>query len=172
MHRLSTAGAGLLMAAALAACSPPPPLLAPLRNTGARISSAALFDPARFGGDWIVVQSGTPGCMGAKQSWIWDAKHGRYDLTGVDCTGLTPSRLNGEAELTGPGGRLSAIKGYGQDVIWVLWFDQDYRVAALGTPSGSWGVILVRPGHDRLDLINAAREVMEFNGYDTSRIGP
>ncbi|MFD2173845.1 lipocalin [Rhodobacter lacus] len=172
MHRLSTAGAGLLMAAALAACSPPPPPLAPLRNSGARISSAALFDPARFGGDWLVAQSGTPGCMRAKQSWRWDEKHGRYHLSGIDCTDRVPRVLDGEAVLTGPGGRLSAEKGYGQEAIWVLWFDQDYRVAALGTPSGSWGVILLRPGYDRLDLINAAREVMEFNGYDTSRIGP
>lgn len=168
MYRLNAGlAAGALM---LAACSAPPPPLAPLRDTGARISSAALFDPVRFGGDWVVAQSGTPQCAGAPQQWAWDGAGG-YALTGVDCSDRQPLRLRGAAVLTGPGGRLSARGGYGSEVIWVLWVDQDYRVAALGTPSGSWGAILLRPGLDRADLLRAARDVLEFNGYDLSRIG-
>ena len=62
-------------------------------------------------------------------------------------------------------------KAYGREPIWVLWVDQDYRVAALGTPSGTWAAVLVRPGKGRGDLLTAAREVLDFNGYDLKRIG-
>ncbi|MBD3788352.1 MAG: hypothetical protein IE922_15575, partial [Sphingomonadales bacterium] len=47
--------AGLMALAVLAACRAPEPAAAPgLRRAGAMISSAVLFDPARFGGRWVV----------------------------------------------------------------------------------------------------------------------
>ncbi len=161
----------LTMLAVLAGCGAkaPPPGPA-LRDPGGVISSAALFDPARFGGEWQVALSSTPGCGGAAQSWHWDGR-GAYQLSGIDCTGLAPARLEGRAPLVGPGGRMQPDRGYAQAPIWVLWVDQDYRVAALGTPSGAWAVVLVRPGMARADLMAAAREVLDFNGYDLGRIG-
>ena len=79
--------------------------------------------------------------------------------------------MQGRAALTGPGGRFAPDKGYRGTPVWVLWVDQDYRVAALGTPSGDWAVVLARPGMGRGDLLGAAREVLDFNGYDLKRIG-
>ena len=161
----------LAVLAVLAGCGAKAPPPGPsLRDPGVMISSAALFDPARFGGEWRVALSSTPGCGGAAQEWAWDGR-GAYALSGVDCTGPAPARLKGGADLRGPGGRFLPDHGYAKAPIWVMWVDQDYRVAALGTPSGEWAVVLVRPGLARADLIGAAREVLDFNGYDLSRIG-
>ncbi|MBZ4021356.1 hypothetical protein CKO11_02625 [Rhodobacter sp. TJ_12] len=168
MYRVAGA---LALVATLAGCAAPKAPEQSLRAPGAMISSAALFDPARFAGDWVVAQSATPGCAGAKQHWQAQPKGG-FSLSGIDCTGAVPAVLAGRATLTGPGGRLEPTQGYGRAPIFVLWVDQDYRVAALGTPSGAWGVILARPGMGRDDLIAAAREVLDFNGYDLRRIGP
>ncbi len=52
----------------------------------------------------------------------------------------------------------------------MLWVDFDYRVAVLGTPSGRWGMILSRQTPPRPDLIKAARDVMDFNGYDMTQV--
>ncbi|WP_162178875.1 lipocalin family protein [Thioclava atlantica] len=144
-----------------------PAALTPLRSPEARISSAALFEPERFAGDWHVVQSGVAGCSGA-QHWTWDGQ-GAYQVSGTDCAGAQKP-LDDRVVLTGPGGRLAARRAYEGEPIFVLWVDQDYRIAALGTPSGRWGVILSRQSPARPDLLSAAREVMDFNGYDLARL--
>lgn len=161
----------LIWAAALglAACAVPAP--APgLREGGAWISSAALFDPARFAGRWKVAESGTPGCAGATQDWAYDG-HGGYALSGVDCSGAKPAVLAGRAVVTGPGGRITPDTGFGREPVWVLWVDQDYRVAVLGTPSGRFGMVLARDLPARADLRTAAHEVLSFNGYLPGKIG-
>lgn len=160
--------AGLVALAGCGAKAPVPQ--GSIRNPEAMISSAALFDPARFGGTWQVAQSAVRGCGGARQEWRWDGRGG-YALSGIDCAGAVPAVLTGQAALTGPGGRILPETGFGAEPVFVLWVDQDYRVAALGTPSGHWGMVLTRPGMARGDLIGAAREVLDFNGYDTRRIG-
>lgn len=164
-------GAAALAAAVLAGCTPKASAPQPgLRDPAVMISSAALFDPARFGGGWRVVASATPGCGGARQDWRWDGRGG-YALSGIDCAGRQPAVLEGRAVLSGPGGRLTPSGGYGDAPIWVLWVDQDYRVAVLGTPGGQWALVLSRQSPARPDLMQAAREVLDFNGYDLSRIG-
>ncbi|WP_286789544.1 lipocalin family protein, partial [Thioclava sp. UBA3469] len=65
---------------------------------------------------------------------------------------------------------LLAKDAFGGEPIWVLWVDFDYRVAVLGTPSGRWGMILSRQTPPRPDLIKAARDVMDFNGYDMTQV--
>ncbi len=139
------------------------------RDQEVRISSAALFDPGRFAGRWHVLESHTPGCAGAVQDWRATGP-AAYALTGVDCTGAAPTTLSGRATVTGPGGRITPDSGFGRDPVFVLWVDQDYRVAALGTPSGRWGMIVSRSPDGRADLLRAAREVLAFNGYDLTRL--
>lgn len=58
----------------------------------------------------------------------------------------------------------------GATPVWVLWMDGDGRVMALGTPSGEFGAILARDGLARSDLIAAATEILDWNGYDTTRL--
>jgi apolipoprotein D and lipocalin family protein len=158
---------GLIGVAALAGCAPEPSTS--LRDPKALISSASLFDSARFGGTWQVVASGMPGCSG-QQNWAWDGV-GAYHVTGTACA-LSAQTVDERVVLTGPGGRLAARTGFGGEPIFVMWVDQDYRIAALGTPSGRWGMILSRQSPARSDLLKAAREVLDFNGYDLAKITP
>ena len=153
-----------LLLAALAACAPGPAPEA-RRDPAVRLSSAAVFDAGRFAGRWHVAQSHVPGCTGAVQDWQV-AGPGRYQLAGVDCTGRAPAALSGQAVVTGPGGRITPDTGFGRAPVFVLWVDEGYRVAVLGTPSGGWAMVLSRDPVLRPDLARAAREVLAFNGYD------
>lgn len=151
--------------AALVACTPPGQVR---RAPEVRIASVALFDATRFAGRWQVAASHVPGCEGAWMNWI-PAANG-YALEGTDCTGARPEPLRGAAVVAGPGARIIAESAFGGDPVWVLWVDQDFRVAALGTPSGRWAMILAREGAARADLLAAAREVLDFNGYDLGQM--
>ena len=164
--------AGLVALAVLASCGGPEPAAAPgLRREGAMISSAVLFDPARFAGRWVVAASGVAGCAGAEQRWDWDGQGG-FALSGVDCgAGVKPQYLTGRAVLTGPGGRLTPDESFARAPVWVLWVDQDYRMAVLGTPGGGFGMILTREVPPRADLYRAAQDVLDFNGYPVAAIG-
>ena len=167
---LALAGAVLL---GLAGCAKKPEAPEMRRDPAVRISSAVIFEPARFAGDWRVVASHTPGCLGATQHWQEVVLRGTpaYQLSGTECTGARPGRLSGTAVVTGPGARFTPDTGFGRDPIYVMWVDQDYRIAALGTPSGSWALILARDSvAGRPDLTAAAREVLAFNGYDLSKL--
>lgn len=53
---------------------------------------------------------------------------------------------------------------------WLVWIDEGLRTAAIGTPDGSFGWILDRRPTGGTDRIAAAREVLEFNGYDLSQL--
>jgi len=50
--------------------------------------------------------------------------------------------------------------------LWVVWVDEGFRTAAVGTPDGSYGWILDRRPTGGEDRIRAASEILEFNGYD------
>lgn len=163
--RVAGLALALALAAALAACAPAAP---PRRNPGARIASVMAFDAARFAGRWQVAASYTPGCEGAEM--VWAAQAGSFALSGFDCSGTAPQPLGAVARQAGPGARIDAGQAFGGDPVWVLWIDQDYRVAVLGTPSGRWAMIVARPGAARDDLLTAAREVLAFNGYDIAQL--
>lgn len=53
---------------------------------------------------------------------------------------------------------------------WVLWVDDDFRTAVIGTPTGAFGWIMDRPGAVSGDRTRAAREILEFSGYDLGRL--
>lgn len=52
--------------------------------------------------------------------------------------------------------------------LWVVWVDDGFRTAAIGTPDGSYGWILDRKPAGGADRITAASQILEFNGYQTS----
>jgi apolipoprotein D and lipocalin family protein len=58
----------------------------------------------------------------------------------------------------------------GSPEFWVLWVDDDFRTAVVGTPDGSLGWIMDRPGQASPDRTRAAREVLEWSGYDLGRL--
>ncbi|WP_143598867.1 lipocalin family protein [Pseudothioclava arenosa] len=172
MRGLIRLAGAMALAGALAGCLGAPEPGGPLLSEPGRMSSLALFEPVRMAGGWQVVASGTPGCAGARQDWA--AEGGGYRISGIDCAGAAPMALDARMSVTGPGARMAASgRAFGGAPVWLLWADQDYRVAVLGTPEGGFGMILARPGMAaRGDLIAAAREVLAFNGYDLAQIGP
>ena len=85
-------------------------------------------------------------------------------MAGSLCLDGKTLRLDTLARPAGPG-RLSVA---GQDDWWILWVDEGYRTLAVGTPSGRFGFVLDR-ATGAADRLQAAREVFDFNGYDTAQ---
>ena len=88
-------------------------------------------------------------------------------MRGTRCTTVGTQRYALRAAMIGPG-RIQRGPVRGGEAIWVMWVDADYRIAAIGTPNGQFGRILSRGVPPRADLLKAATELMEFNGYDIS----
>lgn len=152
----------------LAGCAAPS--VPGFRDPGARISSSAAFDGARFAGQWQVVAAydEEAACGVRPEIWTLDAAAG-FVIRGNDCAAGSVHGFATKGVVNGPGRILRAGRA-GNEALWVMWVDADYRVAAIGTPDGRFGRIMARPGAARGDLIAAAREVMDFNGYDISRL--
>ena len=146
----------LLLAGCAADPEPPPP---GYRDRSVPIGTAVLLDGARLTGRWReVARFANPlqeGCRGAT-----------HDIGGalvIRCDGEDAPRIAAPLAATGPG-RFAT----GDDALpdwWVLWVDEGYRTLVIGTPDGRAGWILDRDdaGPDR---IAAAREILDFNGYD------
>ena len=171
MHRVAIL---LAMLAALAGCGS----TGVYRDTSVPISSAAAFDPTRYVGRWyeiarfpVLFQAG---CVAVTAAYAL-REDGRLQIENSCREGALDGpvrRIVGEARITGPG-RLSV----GFDTVplirapyWVLWVDEGYRTAVVGVPSGRAGWILNRTPEIPEDRLKAALEVLEFNGYDVSRL--
>lgn len=156
MHRLTT----LALLLGLAACVPQV-AVAPqgsYRPAAAPLYSSAVLDRGRLAGRWK--QVGGFGPLGGCKPGGVDIKPTlsasfRLCLSGGTAKGA------GRLEPTGPG----RFRIAGQDW-WVLWADGDYRTLVIGTPSGGFGFVLNRGGPISADRLKAAREILEWNGYD------
>lgn len=167
---------------ALAGCSALPGeevggLFEVYRDTDAPIASKALFEPARYLGTWYeIARFPVPfeaGCVGVT------AEYGAIDDQTISVKntcrnpdGSIKSVISGTAEIVGPG-RLEVTfpsVPFGASDYWVLWTDADYRTAVVGAPNGRSGWILDRAPQIPADRLAAAREVLDFNGYDLTRL--
>lgn len=165
MHRI----AGSLLAGLVLSSCAATTLAKAYRNPAVPISSAALFDVARFQGDWqIVAAFGDEAACGTLLEQ-WKGGAGGFAVRGTHCTPSGKAGYATRARLVGPG-RIARDMRDGAEQIWILWVDADYRVAAVGTPSGEFGRIIVRPRQAHADLIAAAQGVLDFNGYDVSKL--
>lgn len=162
-----------LIAAALSlsACA----VLAPsFRDPAAPISSIASFDPERYQGLWYEVASFPApfqaGCRNTTATYQLIAPGTISVLNACDRNGGV-SRIGGTARVIGPGRLSLNLDGVPFDAdYWVLWVDEGYRTAVVGTPSGGSGFILNREPAIPEDRLKAAREVLAFNGYDLSEL--
>lgn len=161
----------LCVALAVAGCAPKPDPVN-YRTRPGTIGSAALFDPGRFQGDWHVVAAfgSEAACAGQRESWAADGP-GRFVVRAIGCTPQGARTFASRAVLTGPG-RISRVGLAGGEEFWVLWVDADYRIAAIGAPSGRFGRIMARENPPRADLLRAAEQILDFNGYDISALHP
>ena len=163
------AAIGLL---AFSACEPTPAFVPDgFRDTNIAITSSTRFDPKRFAGDWRVIESfeQTPREVAVSRvTFRPDAGGYRY----ISQAAISPLAADAEGAdwpllSIGQFGRLSPEEG---DPIWVIWVDEDHRTAALGTPSGRFGMIINRTKNLRSDRLKAAREILAFNGYDLTNL--
>lgn len=51
-----------------------------------------------------------------------------------------------------------------------MWVDADFRTAAIGTSDGTFGAIINRGAALSDDRLKAATEILEFYGWDTSKL--
>jgi apolipoprotein D and lipocalin family protein len=167
----------------LAACGTPQPgeevggLFEVYRDTSVQIASKALFEPERYLGTWYeVARYPVPfeaGCVGVT------AEYGALPDGGISVRntcrspdGSVRSVIEGRADIVGPGRLEVSFPSvpFGAADYWVLWTDESYRTAVVGAPNGRSGWILNRDPVIPEDRLNAAREVLDFNGYDLTRL--
>lgn len=145
------------------------------RDRDAPITSIAAFDLARYGGTWYeVARFPVPfqrGCTDVTARYT-ARPEGGIDVVNTCLRDGDIRQIRGDAVLTGPGRlgvRFSGVP-IGRAPYWVLWVDEGYRTAVVGVPSGRAGWILNRTPDIPEDRLNAALQVLEFNGYDIARI--
>lgn len=159
--------------AGLAACSKPPaPAATGFRDPAVPIYSNAVLDLNRLRGDWVQVATFAPAAAGcAPGAATIGGEAGALDLSARLCLGGAELAASGALAETGPG-RLTPAQAGGvlAQPWWVIWADVDYRTLVIGTPSGDFGFILNRDGALPADRLTAAREVLDWNGYDLAQL--
>lgn len=156
-----------LLVMACTATVPPSPTKA-VRDTATPIYSNAQLDPSRMVGRWVQVADFAP--KGSR------CAPGGVDISPAEaalkvvyrlCQSGRDIRGAGAMQPAGPG-RFAVPNQPGP--WWVLWADVDYRTLVIGTPSGQLGFILNRDGALPADRLAAAREILDWNGYDVTRL--
>jgi apolipoprotein D and lipocalin family protein len=160
---------GLLALVLMTACAAPPPPVQGFRDAAAPFASTQRFETGQFLGDWVQVAAfAAPGqAVSAERHLYRRATTGQIvaDVTGAD--GVVQRRVY---ELTGPGRLRPVGLAEGDEALWVLWVDEGFRTAVLGTPSGSQAFILDRSASPAPDRLRAAREILEWYGYEMVRL--
>lgn len=147
------------------------------RDTDVPIASKALFEPEKYLGTWYeIARFPVPfeaGCAGVTAEY-GALPDGRISVLNTCRTldGAVRTTIAGTAEVVGPGRLEVSFPSvpFGAADYWVLWTDDGYRTAVVGAPNGRSGWILNREPTIPEDRLNAAREVLDFNGYDLDRL--
>ncbi|WP_026147297.1 lipocalin family protein [Limimaricola hongkongensis] len=160
MTRVAALSALALLAACGAVEAPDP---APVfRAADTPIASSLRGAADDLGGDWVVTAAypGGPVAPGDRVTLQLDAAGaGVARLVGADAARLVPVTAQGR-------GRFEI----GGQPWWLLWADDDFRTAVIGAPGGAYGWIMDRPGQAGADRARAAREMLDFNSYDTDAL--
>ncbi len=137
------------------------------------------FDPQRYVGVWYEIArypvSFQEGCTATT------AEYGLLDSDTVSvlnmCRTGAPNgpvqQISGRADIVGPGQlkvRFDNVPFVRGDYV-VLWVDDGYQTAVVGTPSGKAGWILARMPTISPQVRQDAEAVLEMNGYDPSPSG-
>lgn len=154
----------------LMACAPSstPINVGHYRPADAPIYSSAVLQSDRLVGTWVQVAGFAPSAYGCGAGEVRIARSVKGLSVGYRlCLSGGEVRGGGEMGSAGPG-RFTVPGQTGQ--WWVLWADADYRTLVIGTPSGQFGFILNRASKLPQDRLQAAREILDWNGYDLRRM--
>lgn len=169
--------AGALAALALGACAVEVPAPVPTgpsyRDQSAPIGITSRFDAKKFEGVWYV-RAGFDPSLGRMAFRLIDTPKGPAmrlgafvcDPAGVcgDFAEDLPLKRMGK-------GRYSVRMPDGMTrEFCVLWVDEGFRTAVLGNKTGEFGWIVDRSTKGGADRIKAAREILDFNGYDIRQL--
>lgn len=166
---------GLAALLAVSACGLVDAVAPSYRDDSVTIASSANFDASRYLGRWYeVARYPNPfqsDCAGSIAEY--SAGEGNILVRNIclDANGQPTAQIEGTATDEGLG-RLS-VRLDGVPVAapyWVLWVDEGYRTAVVGAPNGRVGWILNRDPDIPADRLAAAREVLDFNGYDLTQL--
>ena len=169
---------GLILLVAVACTQAPrgPTVLKGFRDTNRQIASQVNVTAERMAGDWVVRErfAGQPGPVLGMELDVLPAGALQWSVFGGACSNAvcTSTQRQILLEPKGQGRWLPVGENLGGfDVeIWVLWMDFDSRTMAIGTPDGRYGMILDKSVQGGDDRITAARDIMEWFGYDVARL--
>jgi apolipoprotein D and lipocalin family protein len=149
-----------LALASLSACAPPAPQ--GFRDLSVPMGATTRFDPVKFAGTWLIIASFTP--QRAAPLVVSLSPE-------VETIALSSDEVPQIAGFyrEGAPGELLPVTGASEPLV-VMWVDEDFGTAAVGTPSGSFGAVLNRTRDIRDDRAIAARDVFDFYGWDVSRL--
>ncbi len=160
---------------ALTACNPIDVVAPSYRDTSIPITSKALFSPERYAGTWYEIArfpvSFQTGCTDVTATYTPTSDGGLQVVNTCKVNGIE-KQIEGFADVVGPGRLRVSFETvpFVKAPYWVLWVDEDYQTAVVGVPSGRAGWILNRTPVLRADRLKAAREILDFNGYDLSKL--
>lgn len=155
-----------LFGLALVACAPPPDDGA-LRDPNAPIGVTSRYDDARFGGAWQV-RGAYPvdGDLVTVERLERAQEGAAWVLAAQPCPTCPVSQTTWVAEVDVPGAdRLRSPTGAMRRAV-VIWVDEGFRTAAIADPDGQFAWILDRSATGGADRIEAARQILEFSGFD------
>ena len=140
------------------------------RNSAVPIYSSAVLDSARMVGQWRQVAGFGPQDSACRPGGA-NITAGPQGLRAVLRLCLAGQDQAAAASLLPAGpGRFALADDAWPEPWWVLWADADMRTLVIGTPSGRFGFILNRDGTLPADRLAAAREILDWNGYDLTRL--
>ncbi|MFZ5961546.1 lipocalin [Thalassococcus sp. BH17M4-6] len=138
----------LLLAVACTAAPPADRTAIPLRNPTAPVASQANATADRLAGSWVVVQG-----AGVAPGTVVEVSDAGLSVGGVAYALVAPGRFE---------------RGEGR--LWVHWLDIGNRTAALGDPAGGQVWIMDRTRASSPDRLTAAREILDWYGYDLRQL--
>ncbi len=167
MHRLIL----VLLVAGCAAVAPA------YRDTGVPMTSIVGLDAARYAGRWyeiarfpVIFERGCAATT-ADYTLLTDGSLGVVNTCREGSPEGPARRIEGRARPAGPGRFDVSFAGLPfEGDYWVLWVDEGYRTAVVGVPSGRAGWILNREPTIPRDRLDAAREILDWNGYDLTKL--
>lgn len=162
----------VLALCAVSACVPPPPKPIPAisyRDAAQPIGVISRFNEERFAGLWYVRAGFDPdlGRMAIKLTGTPAGLQMRLGAFVCDPAGICGDFAEDLlTERLGKGRYRIVMPDGAERQFWVLWVDEGFRTAVVGNPEGTFGWILDRATTGGSDRIRAAREILDFNGYD------